>query len=53
LLDFCRRLQHVGNIQNAVFDVSQKSKHVVVSSKENVVAALSMSTGNIGNDLAW
>lgn len=44
----CRRIENIGTVQSAVFDVAPKSsKQVIAASKENVIAALSMTSGKI------
>ena len=45
---YFRRIENIGHIQQAVFDIAPKSgKQIIAASKENVIAGLSLSTGKI------
>ena len=47
-LVYFRRIENIGHIQQAVFDIAPKSgKQIVAASKENIIAGLSLSTGKI------
>ena len=48
LLVYFRRIENIGHVQQAVFDIAPKSgKQIIAASKENVIAGLSLSTGKI------
>ena len=48
---YFRRIENIGHIKQAVFDIAPKSgKQIIAASKENVIAGLSLSTGKISKN---